>query len=122
MRKLSKTLAITSSTALAVSALFSLSPSASAASSGYEGCPSGAVCLYPDASFDHDPTYTWYSYGAHNISNQYGMHRIFNNQTGGAIARNCTGYDGRGCQGAQAANTYADYDYTPYNSVLLAAN
>ena len=59
---------------------------------------------------------------AHNIHNQYGMHRFFNNQAGGAIARNCTGYNGRGCQGAQAANTYADYNYTPYNSVVLAPN
>ncbi|MFJ6746735.1 MULTISPECIES: hypothetical protein [unclassified Streptomyces] len=85
------------------------------------GCPSGYVCLYPNGSWNGDrPIYKWTTYGAHNISGQYGTKRFFNNQTGGAIARNCTGSNGTGCQGAQRAGTYADYNYTPYNSVLLA--
>ena len=112
--------------ALAGAALLSLGVSAGTAqaapgASTYEGCPAGYVCLYPDASWNGGhPSYMWYTYGAHNLSNQFGYHRFFNNQTGGAIARNCTGYNGTGCQGIQAAGTYYDYDYTPYNSVLLA--
>lgn len=87
----------------------------------YQGCPSGYVCLYPNARWNGGhPTYKWYTYGAHNPSNQFGVKRLFNNQTGGAIARNCTGYNGTGCQGIQTAGTYADYDYTSYNSVLLS--
>lgn len=103
-------------------ALGSGSPPAQAAGS-YQGCGAGFVCLYPqNAGWNGGhPSYRWLTYGPHNLSNQFGTHRLFNNQTGGAIARNCTGYNGAGCQGAQAANTYADYNYTPYNSVLLAA-
>ncbi|UQW99400.1 hypothetical protein [Streptomyces sp. RerS4] len=93
----------------------------SVAAGTYQGCPSGYVCLYPNASWNGGrPTYKWYTYGAHNLGNQFGVKRLFNNQTGGAIARNCTGYNGTGCQGVQPAGSYADYDYTPYNSVLLA--
>lgn len=89
-----------------------------------EGCPSGYVCLYPqDAGWNGGvPSHKWYTYGAHNLSNQYGTHRLFNNQTGGAIARNCTGYNGVGCQGALTPGYYIDVNYTPYNSVLLAAS
>jgi hypothetical protein len=106
------------------SAVLSLGPGATAAqaASTFEGCPAGYVCLYPqDAGWNGGhPSCMWFTYGAHNLSNQFGIHRFFNNQTGGAIARNCLGYDGTGCQGIQAANTWWDCNYTPYNSVLLA--
>ena len=112
--------------ALAVSAVAvagALLPNATAAHAAgtYQGCPSGYVCIYPNASWNNgQPSLKFYTYGAHNLSGQYGYKRLFNNQTGGAIARNCTGYNGTGCKGAQTAGTYADYDYTPYNSVVLA--
>ncbi|MEV0372916.1 hypothetical protein AB0I10_24350 [Streptomyces sp. NPDC050636] len=115
--------AAAATTALAGLAVLPLAGSAHAApaAASSHGCPSGYVCLYPNASWNGDkPIYKWYTYGAHNISNQFGVKRFFNNQTGGAIARNCTGSNGTGCQGIQTAGTYADYDYTPYNSVLLA--
>ncbi|MFE0192669.1 hypothetical protein [Streptomyces sp. NPDC058989] len=119
---------VAAAAALAGGALLTLGVSADAAHAAgaageYQGCPSGYVCLYPNAGWNGGhPTYKWYTYGAHNISNQFGVKRLFNNQTGGAIARNCTGYNGTGCQGIQSAGTYADYNYTPYNSVLLARN
>ena len=67
-----------------------LRPAASTASppptGTYQGCPSGAVCVYPqDAGWNNGhPSDSDYSYGAHNLVNQFGTHRIFNNQTGGA--------------------------------------
>jgi hypothetical protein len=92
------------------------------AAATYQGCPAGYVCLYPqNAGWNGGrPSHKWYTYGAHNLSNQFGIHRFFNNQTGGAVAQNCTGYNGTGCQGKQAAGTWWDYNYTPYNSVRLS--
>ena len=122
MRRAKKAAVTLASATAAIGLLLSSSATPALAAGTYQGCPSGYVCLYPqDAGWNGgNPSYKWYSYGAHNLSNQFGTHRIFNNQTGGAIARNCTGYNGTGCQGVQAANTYADYNYTPYNSVVLA--
>jgi hypothetical protein len=87
----------------------------------YEGCPSGAVCIYPqDAGWNNgQPSDTYYSYGAHNLSNQFGIHRIFNNQYDGATMRTCTGPDGNGCQGYLDEFTYEDIDLTPINSITL---
>ncbi|GHH45059.1 hypothetical protein [Streptomyces candidus] len=113
--------AATVSTAVALT----LAPLAGSAHAGSEaatvhGCPSGYVCLYPNASWNNDqPAFKWYRYGSYNLSNQYGYKRFFNNQTGDAKARNCLGYNGTNCQGNQRAGTWYDYDYTPYNSVKL---
>lgn len=107
---------------IAAGASLSLSGSASAASTvaTSHGCPSGAVCLYPNAGWANDkPTYIFYSYGAHRIYDQYGMKRIYNHQTGGATARNCYDAAGNNCAGHQKADTYYDFDYTPYNSIRL---
>ncbi|GAB6902826.1 hypothetical protein [Kineosporia succinea] len=87
------------------------------------GCPDGYVCMYPSAGWNNDvPQAKWYTYGAHNLSNVLGTHRLFNNQTGGAIARTCTGYNGTGCEGALGAGWYIDKNMTPINSVLLATS
>ncbi|GIF13633.1 hypothetical protein [Actinoplanes teichomyceticus] len=110
-------------TVAAVAAAGALLPGATAAhaAAAYQGCPSGYVCIYPNAGWNNgQPSLKFYTYGAHNLSGQFGVKRFFNNQTGGAIARNCTGYNGTGCQGIQPAGTYGDYNYTPYNSVVLA--
>ncbi|MFF4079197.1 hypothetical protein ACIO87_23450 [Streptomyces sp. NPDC087218] len=109
---------------LAAGSVLTLGGSAAAAEAGaaatIHGCPSGAVCLYPNGSWANDkPTYIFYSYGAHKIYNQYGIKRIYNHQTGGATARNCYDAAGNNCGGYQKADTYADYDYTPYNSIRL---
>ncbi|REK90341.1 hypothetical protein DY245_11065 [Streptomyces inhibens] len=94
---------------------------AAAAAGTYEGCPYGAVCIYPqNAGWNGGhPSLVYYSYGAHNLSNQFGTHRIFNNQSGGATVRVCTGYNGTGCGGTTPPWTYYDRDFTPINSILL---
>ncbi|MGI5466384.1 hypothetical protein [Streptomyces sp. CA-132043] len=82
----------------------------------------GAVCVYPqNAGWNNDrPSLVFYSYGAHNLSNQVGQHYVLNNQTGGATARTCTGYNGTGdCQGFIQPGYYVDKDLTPINSILL---
>ncbi|MFJ9694816.1 hypothetical protein [Kitasatospora sp. NPDC101183] len=84
------------------------------------GCPSGYVCLYPGAGWNNNqPTSTYYRYGTYNLSNMYGTYRIYNNQTGGATMRTCTGYDGVGCEGYLPAGWYIDKDMTPINSITL---
>ncbi|MER5732074.1 hypothetical protein ABT084_27720 [Streptomyces sp. NPDC002138] len=107
---------------LALGLAATAAPSASAAATGsWHGCPSGAVCIYPqDAGWNNDsPSLTYYSYGAHNLSNQYGNHYIANNQTGGATMRTCTGYNGTGCQGYLLAGTWMIKDLGPINSITL---
>lgn len=86
---------------LALGLAASVAPAAMASTTDTQGCPSGAVCIYPqDAGWNGGhPSLTYYSYGAHNLSNQNGNHIVFNNQTGGATMRTCTGYNGTGCQG-----------------------
>ena len=81
----------------------------------YQGCPSGAVCIYPqDAGWNNGhPSDSYYSYGPHNLVNQFGTHRIFNNQTGGANMRNCTRTGGTGCPGYLAAGRYMDQGPRP---------
>jgi hypothetical protein len=93
-----------------------------AAAATVHGCAAGDVCIYPSAGWNGDrPSFHWAAYGAHNLSNQYGTHRVFNNQTGGAIAYLCTGYDGTGTYyGPIYAGYYVDYNLTPINSVFLA--
>jgi hypothetical protein len=84
------------------------------------GCPAGAVCIYPHAGWNgNQPALVFWSYGAHNLSNQVGRKRIFNNQTGGAMARTCSGYDGQDCLGYVFPGDSVDLDFTPINSVVL---
>ncbi|MFF9592967.1 hypothetical protein ACF1FX_27805 [Streptomyces sp. NPDC014646] len=124
MRRVRSTIGrtIAAAAVLATGSVLSLGGGATAAEAAgtIHGCPSGAVCLYPNGSWANDkPTYKFYSYAVHKIYNQIGTKRIFNNQTGGATARNCYDVNGTNCGGHQRAGTYADYDYTPYNSVRL---
>lgn len=86
-----------------------------------QGCPYGAVCIYPqNAGWNGGhPSHFYYSYGAHNLSNMVGVHRIYNNQSGGATMRTCTGYNGTGCEGYLPANNYIDKNMTPINSITL---
>ncbi|WP_330334156.1 hypothetical protein OHS33_33400 [Streptomyces sp. NBC_00536] len=106
---------------LALGLAASVAPAAMASTTDTQGCPSGAVCIYPqDAGWNGGhPSLTYYSYGAHNLSNQNGNHIVFNNQTGGATMRTCTGYNGTGCQGYLPAGSYMVKDLTPINSITL---
>jgi hypothetical protein len=64
----------------------------------------------------------WFEYGAYNLDiEKPNVHyRLFNNQTDGAIVRNCGGPDATNCRGAQLANTYMDYNYRGFKSILIA--
>ncbi|MEP6649827.1 MAG: hypothetical protein ABJA74_07915 [Lapillicoccus sp.] len=87
------------------------------------GCPYGAVCIYPqNADFTAGPEAggIYYSYGPHNLVNQFGLHHFYNNQYGGAGFKVCAGYNGVNCSGvARATGGYAFYDLTPINSIVL---
>ncbi|TQL67742.1 hypothetical protein FB381_1624 [Nocardioides albertanoniae] len=114
------------SVAIAGGALLASAPAAQAeaakdVTAQAHGCPSGAVCVYPGTGWNGDmPEHVYYSYGAHNLSNEHGDHRVYNNQTGGATARTCTGYDGTGdCEGFLGSGYYVDKNLTAYNSIVL---
>jgi hypothetical protein len=85
------------------------------------GCPSGAVCIYPrNAGFNNDrPSDVFFSYGAHNLENQFGKHYVFNNQVEGASVRLCTGFNGTGCRSAIEPGDTKEPNLTPINSILL---
>lgn len=104
--------------AVMTTALTALGPAPAASAATVYGCPSGAVCIYPGANWSGTPL-KYCAYGAHNLSGQYGTKRIFNNHTGGATMRTCTGYNGAGCQGFLPANQYLDKNMTPINSIVL---
>jgi len=105
----------------AAGAMTSIGATGAQAAGTYQGCPYGAVCVYPqgaDWNGGH-PSDVYYSYGAHNLSNQTGTHIVFNNQSDGATAHLCTGYDGAGCGFKLNAYTYTGADLTPINSITL---
>jgi hypothetical protein len=96
-----------------------VAPTASAAGTVH-GCPYGAVCIYPqNAGWNRDrPALVYWAYGPHNLSNVYGVHRVLNNQYGGARVEACFGYNGTG-GGTFLLGTSIDYNLTPVNSVVL---
>lgn len=91
----------------------------STASADTNGCASGDACIYAGADWG-TPTNTYYTYGSHNLSNQVGTHRVFNNQTDGATLQLCTGYNGSGCGTAHAPGWSGDVNLTPINSIVLS--
>ncbi|MDP9092102.1 MAG: hypothetical protein M3N95_03950 [Actinomycetota bacterium] len=96
-------------------------PSANA-SGTIEGCPSGYACLYPqNAGWNGGhPSFMFYTYGYHNLTNQFGTHRTFNNQTGGASMYGCSGYGGSGTLlWGNNAGGWSDQNLTPTDSVVL---
>ncbi|MFF7888486.1 hypothetical protein ACH40F_46370 [Streptomyces sp. NPDC020794] len=87
------------------------------------GCPGGAVCIYPEGADIHTstPTDIFYSYGAHNLSDQFGDHYVLNNEygSGNATAQLCNGYNGVDCVTAIELNEFGVFNLTPINSVVL---
>lgn len=111
--------------ATGLAAVLSIIPTATPAQAAgtYQGCPYGYVCIYPNASWNNGkPSLKYYYYGVYNLSGQFGMKRIFNNQWGGAVARVCEGYNGVNCWDAIRAGVYWDIDFTPINSVKLSTS
>ena len=92
---------------------------AQSAGDSWDGCPSGAVCVYGQDAPAQTPTDVYWSYGAHNLSNQVGWHWVLNNQTGGAHAHLCLGYNGANCNYDLPAQTGVRADLTPVNSITL---
>lgn len=109
--------------ALAAAAVISLGPATVAQAAGtYQGCPYGAVCVYPqNAGWNGGhPSLVFYSYGPHNLSNQFGKHLVFNNQSGGASSTLNKGYNGANpVWRINAFNYTPNYDMTPINSITL---
>jgi hypothetical protein len=131
MRVHSKVVAAVAATLAGAAAVTGLWTTAASASSSVavanqptlDGCPAGYVCIYREGVFpvdDPNPTVKFYTYGAHNLSNQYGYHYVVNNQTGIASFTLCTGYNGRGCtDGPYGAINYQYAYLTPINSIRL---
>jgi len=108
--------------AFATGALVMVGAASAQAVETWEGCPAGAVCIYPEGTeFNNGrPSHAFFSYGAHNLENQFGTHHIINNQVDGAKARTCTGFNGTGdCQGFMNPQTVLIKDLTPINSIVL---
>jgi hypothetical protein len=122
LRKVSKPLAATALAAGTIAAVSTVAAPAQAAGS-YAGCDYGYVCVYPGAGWNGGhPTYRWKTYGAHPIQDQYGVHRVFNNQYGGAKAWVCKGSNGTNCIDYVAQYEYWDVNLTPINSIKLTAS
>ncbi|MFJ4668630.1 hypothetical protein [Kitasatospora purpeofusca] len=118
MRKIMHTFAALALAAAAVTTMGS--SGAQAADGSWDGCPYGAVCIYPqDSDTSRPPTDVFYSYGPHNLRNQYGWHWVLNNQSGGAHAHLCTGYNGGACGYDIAAQAGVYADLGPINSITL---
>ncbi|MEU6854217.1 hypothetical protein ABZ901_30345 [Actinacidiphila alni] len=94
---------------------------AATAAGSVHGCPSGAVCIYPGFDWNNDqPSFVYWSYGAHNLVNQTGVHEVLNNQYGGAGMRLWSGYNGTGSViDSLAAGSGWVYDLGPVNSITL---
>lgn len=114
---------------LAAAGAVTFGSAAAAHAQTFYGCPEGAVCVYPaEKSYtDSSPELLLWSYGAHNLSNIYGYRDIINNQTGGASANLCLGYNGTNCSDPGAANNgylpaqtvMINTDFGPVNSITL---
>ncbi|MFD7920016.1 hypothetical protein ACFV3R_12405 [Streptomyces sp. NPDC059740] len=114
-----RTAAIAAGTAAA--AVLTLGTAQAGTTDAWAGCPDGAVCVYPEGQDPAvTPSLTFWSYGAHNLSGQYGAHWVLNNQYGGAHAKLCSGYNGTGtCHHDMAPQNGWRTDLTPVNSIVL---
>lgn len=122
---------MTGASALAVSGSGGAGTAAAGtATDSYYGCPAGAACLYAqDASKGWDGldpsriTDIYWSYGAHNLSNKFGLHWLVNNQTPSssfnAWVETCTEYNGVGCTKQILPRMGIQLDFTPINSIVL---
>ena len=84
------------------------------------GCPDGAVCLYPEDSWNlGSPSHVFYGEGTHRVYYQYDEHRIFNNQDDLGYVELCAGTDGTGCDNLIAPGEYTDINFTDVESIRL---
>ncbi|HEU5427003.1 MAG TPA: hypothetical protein VFU74_09020 [Actinocrinis sp.] len=110
---------------------------AAAIADNWYGCDPGWVCIYAQGVAWEDLSASnlneaYYSYGAHNLHNEYGGHWVINNQTdtdtGWAEAKLCTGYGGGGACGVDTGQLEAILsagtgrfvsNMSPLNSIVL---
>lgn len=121
MRKLTRAVSALAVAAAAATAVTLGSGPAQADDGSWDGCPSGAVCIYGEGVHDNltTPTNVYWSYGAHNLSGQYNWHWVLNNQTGGAHAHLCLGSNGANCNYDLPADVAVWANLTPVNSITL---
>jgi hypothetical protein len=109
--------------ALAAAAVTTVGVTGAHADGPWENCPYGAVCIFPQnvkvLGGTTAPTDVFWSYGPHNLSNETGWHWVFNNQTPGAHAHLCNGYNGTQCGYDMADQDGVWADLTPVNSITL---
>jgi hypothetical protein len=92
---------------------------AAPAAESVHGCQSGYACIYPEGNSE-TPSPAFYHYGVHRLSNQFNRHIVFNNQTGGALLKLCTDWNGNTCPYTVSPGGWGvTYDLTPINSVVL---
>jgi hypothetical protein len=94
-----------------------------------QGCDPGYVCIYPqNAGWNGGrPSHRYLRYGCYNLSNMFGIHRLFNNQTGGVPMRTCLDYNCGRCEGylfppgwnPLHPDGWIDKNFTPVNSIIL---
>ncbi len=112
-------------TALLTGAALSMSvlaatPSTAEAAYYNHGCPRGGVCIYSQASWNYDrPTHVFYDYGVHRFYGQYGLHRVFNNQYGGAKAALSRDTDGSPRDVVLEPGDLYELSLTRMNSIVL---
>ncbi len=96
---------------------------AAQASGTVQGCPRGAVCIYPaNKGYNHghpEAGGIFWSRGPHNLKGQYGVHRVLNNQYGGWYVTLNKGSGGSHPAFRINEFYYTDYNLTPINSITL---
>jgi hypothetical protein len=106
---------------------------APAAQANVIGCDPGWACIFAPLTAPltdpHalDPYYAFYTYGAHDIHNMYGVKAVCNQQTGGAVVRLYSGYGGTGSvlktikgSAYPGFGNCVDVNLTPVNSMKLS--
>jgi hypothetical protein len=73
-----------------------LCATASTAAAATHTCPSQYTCVYSGTTTSTPITYSWKTYGPHNIYGQNGDHLVVNAQTGGAFAAAYSQFGGHG--------------------------
>ena len=96
------------------------SDSPSAEGSPHNGCPYGAVCIYtPAGNATGTPEHIYWSYGEHQLYNEFGRHFVSNNQSGGANVLSLGGGD---YYFDLTAGTGTWINLTPIDSIYLYAD
>ncbi|WP_406738114.1 hypothetical protein OG365_17170 [Streptomyces sp. NBC_00853] len=120
--KIRTTLATVAATAVLALGTGVLAASPAHAAGSWHGCPSGAVCIYPqDAGWNNDRPSQVYWEGVYRLYGQEGTHFVVNNQTGGWVDRLCYDSYGSNCDAyVQPPGTTWQLNLSPMNSIKLS--